>query len=316
MKILIYGAGTIGLSYAWLLSSENNVEIFIKKEKMSLYKNGVTLSIKNLKNKETEYKNYLFYPKCTSTLDNTYDLIIITVNSMQLQNALQDLYKYKGKSIFLILQNNWNIQSALKPYFSLNDCVIGFPSSIGGGRNGTNLKVILFDAETLLGENSTGENEQTILIKNVFEASNIRSKIIKKIDEWLKVHALQQAVTSGAILEAGNYNDFVKNFLNVKKMILAWREGILLCEYLGISTKNIFPSRYLFFPTVLITLLIKFVLQQANTSDMIKGHLNSGLVEWAMQYKEILTLAENIGFSMPTWKSYNSFVTNYLKEEL
>lgn len=31
MNILVYGAGTIGLTYAWLLSSNNQVDVFIRK---------------------------------------------------------------------------------------------------------------------------------------------------------------------------------------------------------------------------------------------------------------------------------------------
>ena len=49
MKILIYGAGTIGMTYGWLLSQGHEVEVYVKESSLSRYQNGMSLLIKDLR---------------------------------------------------------------------------------------------------------------------------------------------------------------------------------------------------------------------------------------------------------------------------
>ena len=52
MKILIYGAGTIGLTYAWLLSSSHNVTVLVKPEKVTEAQNGYKFTVHDLREKK------------------------------------------------------------------------------------------------------------------------------------------------------------------------------------------------------------------------------------------------------------------------
>ncbi len=42
-EILIYGAGTIGMTYGWLLSQGHEVEVLVKERDLSHYQKGVSL---------------------------------------------------------------------------------------------------------------------------------------------------------------------------------------------------------------------------------------------------------------------------------
>ncbi|MBP2623108.1 ketopantoate reductase family protein [Streptococcus oricebi] len=49
MKVLIYGAGTIGLTYAWLLSRKNEVDVLVREQKLKKYQAGFRLFLKDLR---------------------------------------------------------------------------------------------------------------------------------------------------------------------------------------------------------------------------------------------------------------------------
>ena len=60
MNILVYGAGTIGLTYAWLLSNQHQVTVLVREDKLSTLEQGFTLSIKDLRKDEQVYKEHHF----------------------------------------------------------------------------------------------------------------------------------------------------------------------------------------------------------------------------------------------------------------
>lgn len=315
MNILVYGAGTIGLTYAWLLSSNNRVDVFVRKKSMQSYSAIVNLSIKDLRKNDKTYKKYSYFPNYVTEITKKYDLILVTVNSTKTTDAMKELSGFK-ESIILILQNNWDIEKKLKPYFQLSECIIGFPSSIGGGRNRTGITAIIFKEATILGVDKSSNYAQIQKIEHLFSSIDLPTKRVFDITSWLRVHSLQQAITSGAILKSGSFEELKKSHNDIKCMLLAWREGILLCEKLGISTKDYFPVRYLFLPCNIVAFAIKSIFNKPHTTVMITGHMKYGLNEWIDEYWEILNTAKEVNFPMPVWTSYRKYVENYKNKYL
>lgn len=311
MNILVYGAGTIGLTYAWLLSSNNRVDVFIRKKSIRNYSPIVNLSIKDLRKSDKTYKKYSYSPNYVTEITKDYDLIIVAVNSSQITDVIKKLSTFKERSAILILQNNWNIEEKLQPYFQLSECMIGFPSSIGGGRDHTGITAIIFKEATILGVDESSNYAQIQKIEHLFSKENLSIKKVLNITSWLRVHSLQQAITSGAILKAGGFEQLKKNYNDIKNMLFAWREGILLCEKLGIPVKNYFPVRYLFLPCNIVAFIIKSIFNNPDTTVMVTEHMKQGLNEWTDEYLEVLNTAKEINFSMPIWGSYRKYVENY-----
>ena len=107
MNILVYGAGTIGLTYAWLLSNQHQVTVLVREDKLSTLEQGFTLSIKDLRKDEQAYKEHHFQPPLVTSIDQDYDLILLTVNSLQLEQALDHLaaiLEYQLQDSFLFGQ--------------------------------------------------------------------------------------------------------------------------------------------------------------------------------------------------------------------
>ena len=306
MKILIYGAGTIGLTYGWLLSQEHDVEVFVKESGLSSYQDGILLFVKDLRKHEKSYRIHHFAPKLVTSLINHYDLILLTVNSSQIKQAAKELSTLAGKTRILIMQNNWDITEKILPYLDRETYSLAFPSSVGGGRKHGKVKVIIFQAPTLIDEDGHHNT-----IRRIFETCQLNCKNVPGLAKWMKVHCLQEAVMAGAIAESGSFEAILKDTQAIRKLILAWREGILLCEKEGISKKAYKPTKYLFLPLCILIPVLRSFLKQPLTQEMIRGHLTSGFQEWTDQYQEILETAKKRDFPMPTWQSYQPFIEKY-----
>lgn len=80
MKYLIYGAGTIGITYAWLLSKKHEVDVLAKPERLERVSNGIVMNVKDLRKQSTNYEKNLFYPHCVTQFSKHYDGVLVCVN--------------------------------------------------------------------------------------------------------------------------------------------------------------------------------------------------------------------------------------------
>lgn len=60
MKYLIYVAGTIGITYAWLLSKKHDVDLFVRSKRLEQISRGLDLHIKDLRQGAVEYEKFVF----------------------------------------------------------------------------------------------------------------------------------------------------------------------------------------------------------------------------------------------------------------
>ena len=312
MKVLIYGAGTIGLTYGWMLSNAHDIAVLVRGEKYEAATAGYSFDIWDLRGKAKERKSFQYIPSIVTNMEPIYDLILVTVNCYQLKEILPILKEKKGKAIIVFLQNNWDILGTVRNYFNDNDYVLGFPAQVGGGRENNCIKSIIFDAETILGQTENYIAEEILTCKSEFEKAGIKIVLQEKMADWLRVHIIQQSISAGAIIKAGNYELFIKNRKAIKEMIIAYREGLAVCDSFGISTRKMSPAKMFYYPTI-VTFALKKILNQEETIMMVNGHMKHGITEWIKGYYEILECGIRRNIEMLTWESYASFIDDYLK---
>lgn len=310
MKYLIYGAGTIGITYGWLLSQKHTVDIFVKPERYEKLSQGIDISIKDLRKRSQCYEKHMFYPHCITQITDTYDGILIAVNRCQLSEALPHLALLKSKTkYFAFMQNNWNLESEIQPYISCDNYLVAFPSSIGGGCENNKVEVIVFDEPTRIGGKCLiGLTD----LQSSLEQAGIKSQLDANIFDWLKIHYLQQSITAGAILEKGDYFAFAQDYFSIKKMVKAFREGITLCRYYGIPVNKVFPANLFRLPTAIVAHVMQKMFLEENTTEMVTNHMKKGLPEWIAGYKEVLKDGLQHNLPMTIWKSYDSAVEEYI----
>lgn len=312
MNYLIYGAGTIGITYAYLLSQNHYVDLLVKSEKIEKISNGINIYIKDLRKKATNYKKVTFVPNCVTDIEKQYDGILVAVNRLQLESVLPQLIKKQEYTkYYAFMQNNWNIKVEIEHYFSTDKYIIAFPSSLGGGLGNKGLDVIIFEEATRLGGQCLfGINNLQEALKQV----SIKAEYDAHIFDWLKVHYLQQSITAGAVLECGNFLTFAHDYNAVKKMVKAFREGIEVCRLQGVNTFKTFPANLFKLPVFVIAYIMQKMFLNTNTIEMVNNHMKKGLPEWVAGYKEVLVDGLALELPMTVWKSYDNFVENYLKQ--
>lgn len=312
IKILVIGAGTIGLTYGWLLSKHHNVTYLIKPESKKCYINGINMYIKDLRKNEKNYRKYLYNPETIDKINSYYDVIMITVNRCQLKEIIYMLKIVPKESILIFMQNHWSIQEELKLNFSTSQYLIGFPQQVGGGRKDNSVTSIIFDANTRLGSVGIKEKHNLEICRLMFEQAGLKIKYDKNIISWLKVHYLQQSVTIGAILKAGDYDRFSKKIGSLYYMVLSLKEGLKVCKVSGVNIKICELGKLLYIPNIIITLVMLFMFRSRITKEMVLNHKINGEKEWIFGYYEVLKDGKKYGLDMHYWSQYKPFVDQRL----
>jgi len=306
MNFLIIGAGTIGLTYSWLLSSLHDVTILVKPERRSMCEKGFHFDIQDFRN--STIKQFEYFPHITTSIGQGYDAILVMVNRLQLTSVLPALQRCKAPIVFML--NHWNIEEEVSKFLSHEQYLYGFPSQAGGGREDNKIQAVIFAEGTVLGESDGQMTSRLKKINDAFVQAGLTVEIKPDILSWLKVHYLQQSLSTGAIAKAGSYDDFASNLGAVKEMVYAFREGVAVCEASGIETKKIFPANMFRYPALLVAWVMKGMFNKPETIKMVKGHMKQGLPEWITGFYEVLADGEKLGVDMPIWKSYRAYVDN------
>lgn len=312
MRILIFGAGTIGLSYAWLLSDKHDVSVYVRPEKQENAYETYSISAQDLR-KEKSYA-FKFSPNLVTDLTAEYDLIIVTVNRCQLLKSLPILKTNKKNANILFMLNHWDITTEIEKYFTKEEYLLGFPSQVGGGKQDDKLDIVVFTEGTILGIQTPEQKKLIYDYKEEFEAADLHVTIQEHLVDWLKVHYLQLAIRAGAILKAGGFEAFSTNSKAISEMIVACREGLKVCEASGVATKKLLPARILYYPKAIVTPFMKHLFQNNETTKLIEYYMQNGLSEWIYGYQEVLKAGEDLMIPMPTWRSYEAYVADYISQ--
>ena len=309
---MIYGAGVIGLTYAWVLSSKHDVSVLVKPDRSVAAQGGYRFTVHDIRKNPKRNLQFDYQPNHVTNISGSYDAIPVTVNRYQLKSVLPFLKNRKADIIFM--QNHWDIQNEIAPYLKPCQYLIGFPSQVGGGREDNRIEVNLYGEGTILGETDGQITERIVKYKKAFEQASLTVEIKKDILGWLKVHYLQQSISAGAILKSGSYDAFANSYNAVKDMVFAFREGIAVCNAYGLDTKKIFPANMFSKPAPIVALAMKSMFNKPDTVLMITGHMKHGLEEWIVGYYEVLKSSEEKGVAVPVWKSYKPYVDDCVRE--
>jgi len=312
VKFLIYGAGAIGIAYSWLLSSSHDVTVLVKPEKAADAQSGYKLIVHDLREKPKHDFEFVYQPSIVTEIAEDYNAVLVTVNRYQLKDVLPSLQNCKSDIIFM--QNNWNILNEISQYLKPHQYLFGFPSQVGGGRENNTIEINVYNEGTVLGEADGQMTERITNYQQAFELAGLSVEIKTDVLGWLKVHYLQQSISAGAILKAGDYHAFSTNYKAVKEMVYAFREGIAVCGAYGVDTKNTFPASLFRYPAPLVAIVMKRMFNQSDTVIMVTGHMKQGIKEWIVGYYEVLESGEKKGIPMTMWKSYKSYVDSYVSK--
>lgn len=309
MDYLVYGAGAIGLTYAWLLSQKNRVDVLVRDPARPPFSGRVPIACKDLRKKARAYEPHWFTPHFVADATRRYHGVLVAVNRCQLPGILPALAALRRKTDwFAFMQNNWDLRADIGGAIPETQYLVAFPSSVGGGRDAAGVQVILFDEATRIGGACRAGID--CFARSLREAG-VKTRVDPRIFDWLKVHYLQQSVTAGAVLECGDFLSFARRREAVRKLAAAFREGIAVCRMQGVDTWRTFPANLFRLPIGLVARGMQSMFLEAHTVEMVTNHMRQGLPEWIAGYYEVLEAGRALGLSMPVWSSYLEAVERY-----
>ncbi|MCX8130587.1 MAG: ketopantoate reductase family protein [Clostridia bacterium] len=323
MKLLVYGAGVIGTTYAWKLDEAgHDVTIFVRKEmKKHIEENGFILEYLDTADKKKERVRKAYFPKVTDALspDDGYELIIAAVKYNQLSGILPDLAENAGEANILFFQNNWSEFDMIEKYVKPENYLLGFPAMVGGGREGNKINCIIFResySSTMLGEKDGKRTPRLSRVYKVMKSAGMKPEISDCPVDWLATHYIMQASGIGAFLKAGSYSSFAASRQLIRESIMAHREGLNVCKVRGFDPKKIFMSRMYYFPMFLILPVLSMFYKSETTRMMVEGHMAKGMDEMIDGFYRVLGDGERLGINMPYWEQFKRYVDEYYQRIL
>jgi ketopantoate reductase len=312
MKILVFGAGVIGSTYAWQLSEAGyDVSMFIRKQRMVRYSHsGISINCTDLRGSKKLYFKTVFRPKTIDKLDpnRLFDLIIVCLKNFQLKDAVPYISKFSGSAHILFLGNIWHEFEFIEENFSKNRVSYGFPGITGGGRSDNSITCTLFkNGNTMLGQTGDLSGKFIGEIAHLFGTAGLQPKIIHNIDHWIKPHVIWEVATFGAICKAGNAKAFASAYKSIKHSALAIKEGLNVAKKEQVRVWAIFPYNLFYLPSFIITVLLKNSYKE-EMLKVIERHMKHGFDELKKLYDDILNDGTKHDIHMPYLRSYEKYI--------
>jgi len=185
VRILVIGAGVIGSVYAGkLIVAGHEVVLLARGRRLAdLQASGLILE-------EAQSGQRTALPvTAVVTLDPTdrYDLVLVPVRAEQLTSTLPLLSSMRDGSDVLFFGNTAGRQAQLVEALG-SRVLFGFPA-VGGTRDGSVVRYVLIDQQTMLGEPNGAVTSRVRHLKAMLEDAGFRTTITTDMDGWLLGHA-------------------------------------------------------------------------------------------------------------------------------
>ncbi|MEJ5928849.1 2-dehydropantoate 2-reductase N-terminal domain-containing protein [Corynebacterium sp. H128] len=314
MRILIVGAGAMGLSHGWLLSQANEVTFLVRPERVRFYDHDFQLAVHDLRT-EHDDQTCSFRPAVTEVaVADRYDLVLVMVDRANLASVLPVVSPLVERIPTVFMLNHWDIEGELGQVLPRSAYLLGFPSQIGGGRDGHCLEVTVFPKGTILEAPTAMTRDILHSVRGVFESAGLHVRWQSDMAGWLAVHSMQQSLTAAPVLEAGGYENFVHDPAAVTRLVRAFKEGLTVCRRRGIGTWRLWPAALFWLPTPVVAKLMSGMFQQPETARMVSGHMRHGLADWITGLNDICTTARQLGVTTPELDAQQAVTSSWLRQ--
>lgn len=312
MKILVFGAGVIGTTYAWQLQEAGfDVTLFVRKLRMVRYAHsGVAITYSDMRGGKSDYGNTVFRPRVIDRLDakQAFDLIIVSVRSNQWQDAIPYVAKHSGNAHVLFLGNMWDEFGMVEKHFPKGRCFYGYPAMVMGGPIENGISTYLFGNEnTFLGEPDGSESERLQQVFRILDSAGMQPRTEKKIKDHLCLRYLTAAITPGLLAKAGGARLLAGNKTLLRQYVAALKEGQKVCRKKGLAKAGVFPFNRFFLPSFMLIRMINGKLTDERQAAL-DTHMKHGASEKKKQFENVLKTGRHLKIAMPYWASFEKYM--------
>jgi 2-dehydropantoate 2-reductase len=311
MRTLIVGRGIIGTIYGWALAEAGiDVTHYLRPVYGTSGVTEVSLDVLDERKGHKPNNQTTYSMRWVTSIrpEDHYELIILPVNTDQLEAALAELAPAAGDAVFLPMTSNWEGTGMLDAYLPQDRYLLGYADGGGTLRNGTYWANI--GAEIHIGDPNGTNAGNLSRVKTLFEQADMQPDVQSNILQWLWAH---NASTVGFAAGFARYQDiqsFLKDSETLKTSLDATRELFTLCERRGVDLKKIPELSYMNWPNWLVMALTCWLYTTNKSMQRYTAHAASAgsLRETKMNYGAMLRSADEMGLATPALHSLGIYL--------
>ncbi|MZQ80931.1 ketopantoate reductase family protein [Paenibacillus sp. 5J-6] len=294
MRILFFGRGVISTQYAWAFEQAGHtVDFYVRKGRKETFGSSIELEMWDARKGKKLIKESWNVKLHEEMLPN-YDLIIVSVNTEQLSEAVQFLSTAAGNTPILIFNNIWqDLKSSIEP-LSMNNVVFGFPGGGGGIADnrlrGGFLKMIFLEKPR------AGTEYVNQLVKECFESAHFKISWVKDMQNWLWNHFAMNAAMETEVLKRGSFPALLNHRDSFANVGLNMREMIPLLKARGAKLDAISLLLTKIPPVLLGTLFNKVIFVKGSLPRLFVEYNNS---KAGFAVLEVVRAANKVGVPLP-----------------
>jgi 2-dehydropantoate 2-reductase len=228
------GRGTVATLYGWALESAgHSVDFYVRPERLAAHGVDVHLGFYDARSRlggTLVSERYQLRTRTDIPRHHDYDVILVSVQSHQLEKALADLDGYVGDATVLVLGNVWADPGTAASHLPHDHVVWGFPSGGGGYDADGTLRGCLYK-KMQFGTFGTDPTARGLEVRELFRSLGFSVHEHPGFRDWLWVHLacnaalLPQALVAGSLRQAltarPHWRRVVENMKDVERVLEA-----------------------------------------------------------------------------------------------
>lgn len=294
MRVLFFGRGVISTQYAWAFEQAGHtVEFYVRKGRKETFGSSIELEMWDARRGKKLIKESWNVNLHEEILPN-YDLIIVSVNTEQLPEAVQFLSTAAGNTPVLIFNNIWqDLKSSIAP-LSMNNVVFGFPGAGGGIADnklrGGFLKMVFLEKPRV------GTEPINQMVKECFESAHFKISWVKDMQNWLWNHFAMNAAMETEVLKRGSFPALMNHKDSFSNVGLNMREMMPVLKARGTKPDTISLLLTKIPPAILGTLFNKVIFAKGSLPRLFMEYNNS---KAGFAILEVVRAAKKVSIPVP-----------------
>jgi 2-dehydropantoate 2-reductase len=319
LRILVFGAGVLGSLYAGrLAASGQDVALLARGVRLEQLRREGLVLLDEATGQEARLR-----VRVVSALlpDEAYDLIIVAVRADQLADVLPPLAANRGVPCILCLQNHASGSEALAAALGPQRVLLGFPGASGAREGGRVRYRLIPQQRTTLGEPSGRVTPRLRAVTAAVRAAGFPVAVSRRMDAWLKTHAVFVTAVAGAIYDAGgSCAELVAQPGGVARLVRAVRQGFKTLRAQGVPVE---PRKlallFLWLPLAVPVAYWRHYLRQPAAELIFARHARAApaeMLELVRQMREAFRITETSTPELDSlWAAVATRAASHLTED-
>lgn len=305
MNVLMFGRGVISTQYGWAFEKAGyDVKFYVRRGRMAEYGDTVTLNIYDARKSMFKPVNEVWKIKMTEELDQSYDLIIVSVQHYQLSGVMEVLAGKVGNATVLLFNNFWDEPESMVTKLPANQIVWGFPRAGGGFDSNGVLKGTLLDS-FMIGSFGTGLSNRANQVIDLFNSAGFKPVIYHDFRSYLLTHFAFNAALHPENLKSREGLASLSELVTTrywKNVILNYKELLPILKARNVDLKVNSELKLFNLPPFLLALMMRFMLRFFPAIRQIfTAHSNPE--ELKSYCRDVLKTAHELNIELPRFEA-------------